>query len=325
MASDRSFLVDADLDGLSLASALKRLLPDRTWSQVKQLIAKRRICVNRALCLDEGRRLRAGDEVELFAQSRKSVPSECDVRIVHRDEHLVVVDKPAGIVTVRRPEERDWPEERKARQPTLDEVVLAILQRETPRRRPGRSGRIRVRAVHRLDRDTSGLMLFALTPATREALVGMFGRREVKRTYLAVVHGHPPAQTVETWLARDRGDGVRGSVAPGARDPQSRQAITHLKPVRRVGGFSVVECRLDTGRTHQIRIHLCEIGHRVCGEKVYTHRPGEPPAPDASGAPRQALHSTELAFVHPATGAAMRFTSPLPRELEGWLRHVGQD
>jgi 23S rRNA pseudouridine1911/1915/1917 synthase len=146
----------------------------------------------------------------------------------------------------------------------------------------------------------------------------------VKRTYVAVVHGHCGAQRIESWLVRDRGDGLRGSSPVGAAAEGARRAVTHVRPLEQLevpglGTFSVVECRLETGRTHQIRIHLAESGHRLCGEKVYTHAPGQPPHEDGSGAPRQALHAAELAFVHPLTGQPLRFLMPLPEDLKAWL------
>jgi 23S rRNA pseudouridine1911/1915/1917 synthase len=142
-------------------------------------------------------------------------------------------------------------------------------------------------------------------------------------------------RTIDTWLARDRGDGLRGSVGsdrqaepelrtdlageipPGGRDLQ--RAITHVRPMEQLAGYTIVECRLETGRTHQIRIHLAEIGHMLCGEKTYTHAPGQKPQADASGAPRQALHAAEIAFTHPITNQPLRFRMPLPKDLKGWL------
>jgi 23S rRNA pseudouridine1911/1915/1917 synthase len=99
----------------------------------------------------------------------------------------------------------------------------------------------------------------------------------------------------------------------------AERAVTRVRPVEAIGRYSVVECSLETGRTHQIRIHLTEMGHVLCGERVYTHRLGEPPRIDDSGAPRQALHSSELQFVHPITGNRMLFRSPLAEDLRAWL------
>jgi len=109
-------------------------------------------------------------------------------------------------------------------------------------------------------------------------------------------------------------------VPPGGRDLQEpRRAITHVRPLELLRDYTVLECRLETGRTHQIRIHLSEIGHRLCGEKIYTHKIGQSSLPETSGAPRQALHAASLAFVHPITGQGLRFQMPLPKDLKTWL------
>jgi 23S rRNA pseudouridine1911/1915/1917 synthase len=190
-------------------------------------------------------------------------------------------------------------------------------------------------------------MVFARTPAAEQKLIRMFARHDVQRAYVAVVYGHVEAQTIDTMLVRDRGDGLRGSVnvgragpdrpespndfqssndiehpevPPGGRDLQEpRRAITHVRPLELLRDYTVLECRLETGRTHQIRIHLSEIGHRLCGEKIYTHKIGQSSLPETSGAPRQALHAASLAFVHPITGQGLRFQMPLPKDLKTWL------
>ena len=367
MPNDFTLSIPKDLDASALGSALKRLLPHLSWSQIKGLIQRRHVEVNGTLALEEGRRIKAGDVIEVFERARAAPPSERDVKLVHVDEHIAVVDKPAGIVTQRHPAERDWDAERKAKQPSLEEVIQRLIDqwwraqknvvptpqkgseipvKPPPQRRargpvhPLLRGNVRhtspakhqvqqvsgehtrppkVRAVHRLDRDTTGLMIFALSREAEETLVRMFKKHAIERSYLAVVRGHPSEQTIETWLVRDRGDGLRGSSPAAVGAEHAERAITHVKAVEAIGPYSLVECRLQTGRTHQIRIHLAEIGHPLCGERVYTHRLGEPPRIDESGAPRQALHSGELRFVHPVSGNRMQFRSPLPEDLSRWL------
>jgi 23S rRNA pseudouridine1911/1915/1917 synthase len=312
-----------------LAAALKRFLRDCSWSQVRKLIAARRVEVNGNLCLDEERAVKGGDVVRVWEQARAAPVREEDVRLVYVDEHLVVVQKPAGITTLRHREESDLPQRRKQLQPTLDELVPRLLaqhlgiqlpdERGPNRRKVRPDRRLQIRAVHRLDRDTSGLMVFARTPEAEQKLIRMFAKHEVQRAYVAVAHGQVEARTIETWLVRDRGDGLRGSSASDAEVEGAQRAVTHVRPMEKLDGYTIVECRLETGRTHQIRIHLSEIGHRLCGEKVYTHGLGGKPMEDASGAPRQALHAAELAFLHPFTGKAMRFRMPLPKDLKEWL------
>jgi 23S rRNA pseudouridine1911/1915/1917 synthase len=136
---------------------------------------------------------------------------------------------------------------------------------------------------------------------------------------LAIAQGAVEAQTIASRLVRDRGDGRRGSTnLPGV----GKSAVTHVRPIERLGDYTLVECRLETGRTHQIRIHLADIGHPLCGEKVYGKPLFSPGRPDTSGAPRLALAAVELGFVHPVTGEAMQFESSLPWDLAEFLRRL---
>ena len=131
--------------------------------------------------------------------------------------------------------------------------------------------------------------------------------------------GYLPAQRLASRLVRDRGDGRRGSTA---LPDQGKEAVTHVEPVERLPGYTVVACRLETGRTHQIRIHLAEAGHPVCGEKVYNRPVGGEARPDPCGAPRLALHATELGFNHPVSGAALHWSMPLPADLQQLLTRL---
>jgi 23S rRNA pseudouridine1911/1915/1917 synthase len=381
---DRNYHVRPVLADETLAAALRLLIRDLSWNDARRLIATRRVNVNGNLVVDDARRLRAGDVVKVFEHPQAAIPTAKDVAVRYADEHLIVVEKPAGVTTLRHAEERDWDDRRKQRQATLDELVqelvpaaLAAARRAGPpadaggrprdgdrgpaaagapfgvlRRTggravappgpgtgPHRSDRRRdprnpgpppvptVRPVHRLDRDTSGLMLFALSPEAERSLVGMFKAHTVSRSYVAVVHGRVAGpMRIESWIARDRGDGHRGSTPSGREEPGSQRAVTHVRPDRPIGEkYTVVRCQLETGRTHQIRIHLAEAGHMLCGERTYVRpRPGEQVVADDSGAPRQALHSAELEFVHPVTGQALKFTAPLPKDLAQWLARLGR-
>jgi 23S rRNA pseudouridine1911/1915/1917 synthase len=278
--------------------------------------------VNGNLCLDEGRRLKAGDVLHLFEQSQAKPPDLADVQIRFMDEHLVVIEKPAGVTTLRHAEERDWPEARKDKMPTLEELVQRLVNARTPRR-PGVKPP-KVRAVHRLDRDTSGLMLFALSPAAEQKLVSLFKHHEIDRIYWAIVYGHPTARRIESWFTRDRGDGLRGSSPLGNNAPEAQHAITHVKPIKPIGDLHWIECKLETGRTHQIRIHLAEAGHRLCGEKTYNRPMNVAPLADTANAPRQVLHSAELRMNHPITGQPMQFKSDWPKDIQRWLEQVAR-
>jgi 23S rRNA pseudouridine1911/1915/1917 synthase len=325
MSQDRkAFDVRATNDGATLVSALRKMLgEDTSWGELRKLISNRHIHVNGNLCLDEGRRLKKGDVVHVFSHSRSPLPTERDLQLRHLDEHLVVIEKPAGLNTLRHREEHDLPQRRKDKAPTVDELLARVLRSKSRPGQPPSHPPPQPRAVHRLDRDTSGLMLFALTPQAEQTLEADFARHAVERVYLAVVHGHlTDVRRIESHFVRDRGDGLRGSFRGPHPPGDSQRALTHVRPLETVGPYTLVECRLETGRTHQIRIHLSEAGHRLCGEKTYTHPLGKPPAPDTSGAPRQVLHSASLKLTHPASGKVLEFESPFPKDLAGWLARV---
>jgi 23S rRNA pseudouridine1911/1915/1917 synthase len=176
--------------------------------------------------------------------------------------------------------------------------------------------------VHRLDRETSGLMVFARTPEAEQHLIKQFSKHTVHRVYQAIALGRVEARTIESFLVRDRGDGLRGSTA---KPDEGQRAVTHVRPIENLEGYTVVECQLETGRTHQIRIHLSEAGHMLCGERMYDQVLVEKrKVADPSGAPRVALHARELGFVHPRTGEELSFKSPWPKDLEMLLQRLRQ-
>lgn len=381
---DRVVHVTDEQTGLTLAAVVKSV--GWSWEQARRAIDSRRVQVDGNLCLDANRRMKGSEVVKIYATPRAPVPTARDVRVVFRDAHLIVVEKPAGMTTLRHEQEKNWDARRKQKQPTLEECLEEILRTRTPSsvgkpRSGGRDARrsdertsnhrkkgkhpqhpihgrdsskharhgdtnarredtnaknefmsvpMRVRPVHRLDRDTSGLMVFALSPTTERALIDLFKTHTIERCYRAIVEGEPQAATIKTFIVRDRGDGLRGSWTGAEKDrpTDAQEAITHVRPIGVIGRdakgrtLTEVECRLETGRTHQIRIHLSERGHRLCGERVYTHGVGERARADESGAPRQALHAGVLGFVHPSTGETLRFQSDWPRELRDWIETV---
>jgi 23S rRNA pseudouridine1911/1915/1917 synthase len=258
----------------------------------------------------------------VLESSAAAPPRAADVRVVHLDDDVVVVEKPTGVTTTRHHEEAAWPARRRQVQPTLDELVPDAIGRFLATR--GRHGRAPargpaprrtrvppVRAVHRIDRETSGLVVFARNVPASRILAEQFRLHTTHRRYLALVVGRVAARTIRSRLVRDRGDGRRGSTS----DEEGKEAITHVAPLEHFGdAFTLVECRLETGRTHQIRIHMAESGHPVCGERVYAQmRRGTPD--DTSRAPRIMLHAAELGFVHPVSGEELRFSSPIPADM----------
>jgi len=323
-----SLRISSEQEGSTLAAVLRSQMPEHSWAQVRRLIETRHVRINGELCLDPARRLREGQTIEILDRPAPKPRQPESIKIVHLDTHIVVVEKPSGISTVRHPLERDWPATRKAFSPTLDEIIpkliaqretsgpVAHTRRESQTRRHRKGPPPRLRVVHRIDKETSGLVVFARTVLAEQGLGKQFRAHSVLRRYLAVIPGTIPPQKIVTRLVRDRGDSRRGSTRlPGL----GKEAITNVELVEKLSGYSLVSCRLETGRTHQIRIHLAELGHPICGEKVYNRKPGSPAIEDQSGAPRLALHAAELGFIHPVTGQSLHWSMPLPSDLKTFL------
>jgi 23S rRNA pseudouridine1911/1915/1917 synthase len=236
---------------------------------------------------------------------RDAEPSS-DVRVLHADPHVVVVAKPAGLSTV--PFESD----REPRPGTPEDTLEARVRKWVEQRGGSRrAGRPNLGVVHRLDKETTGLLVFTRTWLAKQSLTTQFRRHTVHRRYLAIAHGDVKPRTIRSVLVADRGDGLRGS----SRHRDGREAVTHVEPLEALAGATLVACRLETGRTHQIRIHLSEAGHPIVGERVYIRSYGGP----LIEAPRLMLHAAELGFVHPATGLAMRWELPLPDDMRSLL------
>ena len=315
-----SFLVIDAEAGHTLAKVLRSRLHESqpSWTDIRDQITRRRVKVNDTVSVDPTRRLKVGEKVEFLA---KPVPTPVgitptDLPIRFLDDHLVVVEKAAGINTVRHPAELAWPEKHKALDPTLEDLAQWAIANRLGRKS---SSLLRLRVVQRLDRETSGLLVFARSVLAERELGLQFRKHTVVRRYLAVVPGIITPQTFRSNLVRDRGDGRRGSTnLPRV----GKEATTHVTVEEKLKGFTLLSCRLETGRTHQIRIHLSEAGHALCGDPVYCKRMDGKSVEDTSGAPRLALHATELGFVHPVTGATMHWTMPLPPDLEKLVRKL---
>jgi 23S rRNA pseudouridine1911/1915/1917 synthase len=301
----------------TLAKVLRSRLHERqpSWNDVRALIEGRRVTVGGSVCTDPARRVHEGEVVELLAKpTARPRNASADTLVVrHLDDHVVVVEKPSGISSVRHPAELEWGEKRRQLDPTLQDVAQWAVANTLDR--PARS-LPPLRIVHRLDKETSGLLVFARSVLAERGLGLQFRKHTVVRRYLAVVPGFLSPQTIRTTLIRDRGDGRRGSTKQP--DATGKEAVTHVAVEERLPRHSVLSCRLETGRTHQIRIHLSEAGHPVCGEKVYTRTAGGDPLPETP-APRLALHATELGFEHPVTGEHLHWTMPLPPDLQKFV------
>jgi len=312
------FTVAPQEAGFTLAKVLRSRLGGPSWGEVRKLIAARRVKVGDAVCSDEARRLKENEVVVLLEHPkplpRVAHPERLVVR--HLDEHVVVVEKPAGVNTVRHPAELEWSKERRELDPTLEDLTQWAIAKQLDR--PAHE-LPRLRIVHRLDKETSGLVVFARSALAERELGHQFRRHTVVRRYLAVVPGIFTPKTIRSNLVPDRGDGRRGSTQ--LRDA-GKEAVTHVAIEERLPGYTMLSCRLETGRTHQIRIHLSEAGHPVCGDKVYVKKPNGEMFEDKSGAPRLALHATELGFRHPATEAELHWSMPLPGDLQMFVERL---
>src|ERR1043165_2354194 len=313
----QNFTVAVEHAGKTLSALLRLWLPGQSWSQVRKLIDSRRVKINGDIWLDEARRLKEGDVVEILSHPERAPAVIDQIPIRYIDSHLVVLEKPAGVSTIRHPAERDWLEERRLLTSPLDDLGMRQIGMRCPQKK--HEPRPRLRVVQRLDKETSGLVVFARSVEAERGLGQQFRRHTVIRRYLTIVPGIVTTQTIRSHLVRDRGDGRRGSTE---FPDQGKEAITHLTTLEALSGYTLLSCRLETGKTHQIRIHLAELGHPVCGEKVYNRRPDGSTIPDDSGAPRLALHATELGFVHPVTEEPMHWEMPLPADLRAVLERL---
>ena len=210
-----SFTASEDTPPVVVA-AIKSWISDLSWSQVRKLMSTRRVMVGHSLCLDESRKLSPGETVSVFEHSLPFPPKADAVTVEHIDRDIVVVNKPARMVTLRHKKERSWTRSKKELQPALEEVVPDLIYSTDREDRPP------VISVHRIDKDTSGLLVFARHEQAKNALIEQFAAHDVVRTYRAIVLGKPGHQTVRCRLVRNRGDGLRGScllyTSPSPRD-----------------------------------------------------------------------------------------------------------
>ena len=314
-----AFAVSRDEHATTLAAVVRGRL-QMSWTKAKALVASRRVKLAGQTCADPAKRVKTGQRVEivevLTSPRKKVVRAPVQARSLQRvglhapqiiiryfDEHILVVDKPPGLTTMRHADEAA--EFGRRGKKFLPKTLADFL--------PGTVGDgLPIIPVHRIDKDTSGLVVFARSPEAEKHLSDQFRGHTVERRYLALVRGVPPHDRVESWLIPDRGDGRRGSGPTG----QGQRAVTHVSIVERLGQFTLVECRLETGRTHQVRIHLGEIGCPLAGERIYDRPIHGAPLPDTSAATRFALHAAVIGIKHPGTGRTMKWESPLPDDMQ---------
>ncbi|HEX5245684.1 MAG TPA: RluA family pseudouridine synthase [Gaiellaceae bacterium] len=294
MADVARLRVPEDAAGERLDRFLARLPEIGSRAVAERLLRDGGVLVDGAAPRAKSARLAGGEELEFEAPGPVTStlePEEMELTVPYEDEHLLVVDKPAGLVVHPAPGHA---------QGTLVHGLLAYdVEGGDEPERPG--------IVHRLDRDTSGLMVVARSPEAHRRLQALVQQRDVTREYLALVVGRPRSQrgTIEAPIGRDRRDAMRHSLDTDT----PREAVTHFEVEELLPRHALLRVRLETGRTHQIRVHLAAVDLPVAGDPLYG-RAGE------LGLERQFLHAARLAFPHPITGADVDVSSPLPPDLE---------
>jgi len=263
----------------------------------QEAVRNGRIDLDGVVCDEPGREVEAEADLGFYPNRPKARKVAGRLKVLHEDRFVILVDKPAGLLSVPTPEQEQ-------------DTLLSRVARYLAIRHGGRPF---AGVVHRLDKDTSGALAFAKTPEAVRAFQELFKAHDVERQYLTVVEGVVAREsaTIDLALVTDRGDLRRGVArVPG----EGRRAVTHYRVIERFGRVAtLVACWLETGRTHQIRIHLAEAGHPVVGDAVY--RPKDQPKCKARFH-RQALHAQTLGFVHPITKETVRVEAPLPRDMD---------
>ena len=275
--------------------------------RVKVLIAQGAVQVDRRAATSASARVTEGSTFAMTLPPLAPLEAEAQdipLAIVFEDDHLLVVDKLAGMVVHPAAGNRDG---------TLVNALLCHCAGKLS----GINGVARPGIVHRIDKDTSGLLVVAKTDMAHEGLAAQFAAHSIDRRYLAVCAGHPtpPEGTVATRLGRSDADRKKMAVLP-ADSARGKHAVTHYRTVRRMGYASLIECRLETGRTHQVRVHCASIGHPLLGDPVYGRTPKAlRELLDRLDFRRQALHAAELGLTHPVSGERLHFQAEVPADM----------
>jgi len=300
-------VVPEDCAGLRLDRALVRLLPEYSRSRLQEWITRQQVRVDGEFATTK-QKVWGGEKLTLLPQihpaEQSHLPEDIALDILYEDDALLVIDKPAGLVV--HPGSGNW-----------EGTLLNALLHHVPQlEEVPRAG-----IVHRLDKDTSGLLVVAKTLAAQTALARQLEARSVQREYLALVHGElTRAGKVEAPIGRHPSQRVKMAVVESGKP-----AVTRYRIEERFPSCTLLRCNLETGRTHQIRVHMARIGHPLVGDRTYLKGPQKcVPQLRAllSGFPRQALHATRLALEHPASGENMEWHAPLPQDMRQLLQHI---
>jgi 23S rRNA pseudouridine1911/1915/1917 synthase len=299
--------------GWRLDRALADALPTLSRERLKSLVKAGALERNGAAVRDPSLKVSGTEAYRLLVPKPTAAEAEAQdipLTIVHEDEHLLVVDKPAGLVV--HPAAGN-----------LDGTLVNALLHHCAGRLSGIGGVARPGIVHRIDKDTSGLLVVAKTDVAHEGLARQFQAHSIERRYLAAVNGVPPVPsgTVDASLARSIHDRKKIAIVAEGR---GKRAVTHWRRLSVAGDSALVECRLETGRTHQVRVHMASLGHSLVGDPVYGRNNKTVAAVVKSlGFKRQALHAASLGFIHPVTKHRLSFDSPVPEDMQELFKALG--
>lgn len=298
------FLVPAEMDGIRLDRVLGDSFEGISRSYIQKLFERGCIELNGELCAEKKTPAKTGDSVVM----RIPQPEQLNVKaedipldIVHEDESVLVINKPAGMVVHPAPGSPDG-------------TLVNALLFHCSGRLSSINGVLRPGIVHRIDKDTSGLIMVAKNDRAHEFLSRQLAEHSITRIYTAIVHDNirEDEGTVDRPIGRDPKNRLRNAVVAAG----GKQAVTHYRVLERFGRYTLIEARLETGRTHQIRVHMAYIRHPLAGDSLYG------PDKNSIGAARQMLHAGVLGFVHPDTGQYMEWTAPLPEDFSGILEKL---
>ena len=298
-----SVTIGAELAGMRLDRALALSLPTVSRERLKALISSGNVRHGATLARDPAVKAEAGAAFDIDIPAPTAMRNEAQdiaLDIVFEDDHLLIVDKPAGLVV--HPAAGN-----------LDGTLVNALLHHCAGRLSGIGGVARPGIVHRIDKDTSGLLVVAKTDPAHEGLSAQFAKHTIDRRYTAIVAGIPGREgTVDAPLARSPHDRKKIAI-----QSHGKRAVTHFSLVEPLRRAAMVECRLETGRTHQVRVHMASIGNPLIGDPVYgRNRPEHRDVLARLDFKRQALHAAHLGFIHPVTSTTMAFESKLPHDMQ---------
>jgi 23S rRNA pseudouridine1911/1915/1917 synthase len=298
-------------DGMRLDKALAELLPDLSRERLKALILEGRVA-SQGLSPNPKTKVFTGQHFAVTLPppaEAEAVAQDIPLVIVHEDAELIVIDKPAGLVV--HPAAGN-----------LDGTLVNALLHHCKGQLSGIGGVARPGIVHRIDKDTSGLLVVAKSDRAHEGLAKQFKDHSIDRLYAAILYGvpQPASGKVDAWIGRSDADRKKMTVH---REGRGKHAVTHYRTERTLRGAALVECRLETGRTHQVRVHMAHLGHPLIGDPVYSReRKGFKSILETLGFKRQALHAKRLGFIHPVTGEKLSFDSQIPADMQELLSEL---